>query len=62
MLSAPNRAVTILAPRRRPLTLVLAISVLILLLAIGVLAVTGAWAGDGSAVAGPIQAGFARPT
>jgi len=62
MLSPPNRALTILAPRRRTLTLLVAISALILLLAISVLAVTGAWAGDGSAVADAVQTGFARPT
>ena len=57
-MSPSNRALTILAPRRRTLTLVLAISALALLLAIFALAVTGA----SSAVAGPMQGGFARPT
>ena len=56
-MSPSNRALTILAPRRRTLTLVLAIS-LILMLAIFALAVTGA----SSAVAAPVQTGFARPT
>ena len=57
-MSPSNRALTILTPRRRTLTLVLAISALTLLLAISVLAVTGA----SSAVAAPMQSGFARPT
>jgi hypothetical protein len=57
-MSSSNRALTILAPRHRTLTLLLAISALTLLLAIGALAVAGA----DSAVAAPVQTGFARPT
>ena len=41
-MSPSNRALTILAPSRRTLTLVLAISALTILLAISILAVTGA--------------------